>query len=115
MTRRNSAADRKRCFDDHAHGDPPRLRCHACGWEMDPRRDRWEAEHIIPLAIGGTELAPICSPCHLAKTRRDIGEIAKSKRVASRALGIARSAWPMPGSRASGWRKRMDGTVERRG
>lgn len=56
-----------------------------------------------------------CIPCHRAKTKRDVGAIAKAKRVEAKHLGITRpKSRPMPGTKASGFRKRMDGRVERR-
>jgi 5-methylcytosine-specific restriction endonuclease McrA len=59
--------------------------------------------------------AAICRTCHKAKTRQDVKKIAKSKRIQDRELGIKRkSSRPMPGSKASGFRIRMNRTVERR-
>jgi hypothetical protein len=52
--------------------------------------------------------------CHKVKTASDVSEIAKGKRMRERNLGIKRSARPMPGSRASGLKRKMDGSVERR-
>lgn len=78
-----------------------------------------EFDHAIPAAIGGgNDLAncvALCRRCHANKTRkRDVPQIAKSKRIAEKRAGVRKSKRPMPGSRASGWRKRMDGTTERR-
>lgn len=57
-----------------------------------------------------------CISCHRFKTRTfDIPAQAKSKRVQDKHLGITKpKGRPMPGTKASGLRKRMDGTVERR-
>lgn len=77
-------------------------------------------DHVIPLILGGenreTNLQLLCDECHAAKTRLDVKLKAKVARVRKRRLGIVapRKGRPMPGSRASGLRKRMDGTVERR-
>jgi 5-methylcytosine-specific restriction endonuclease McrA len=42
-------------------------------------------DHIIPCGRGGDNSAGngqyLCPPCHLAKTRRDVFEIARNKRV----------------------------------
>ena len=56
----------------------------------------------------------LCRPCHIAKTRTDIKHIAKSKRIIDKRIKARKpKGRPMPGTRASGVRKRMDGTVER--
>jgi hypothetical protein len=59
--------------------------------------------------------AAVCIPCHRHKTaKHDIPLAAKTLRQQDKFNGIRRSSRPLPGSKASGWRKRMDGTVERR-
>ena len=57
-----------------------------------------------------------CPTCHRWKTSHyDVPVLAKGKRVSDGYLGIKRQAGrPIPGSKASGIRKKMDGTVERR-
>jgi len=81
---------------------------------------KYHFDHVIPAAIGGdnslTNCAVLCLPCHLEKTtKRDIPIIAKSKRVSDLHLGIKlKKRRPMPGSKASGLKKRMNGTIERR-
>lgn len=59
--------------------------------------------------------AAVCKRCHSHKTRhRDIPLAAKTLRQQDKANGIKKAKGrPMPGTRASGIRKRMDGTVER--
>lgn len=55
-----------------------------------------------------------CPACHKWKTAHyDIPVLAKGKRVSDGYLGIKQSRNPLPGSRASGVRKRMSGKVER--
>ena len=58
----------------------------------------------------------VCQDHHRAKTHgHDRPKINKAKRLRERGEGIKRrKGRPMPGSKASGLRKRMDGTVERR-
>jgi 5-methylcytosine-specific restriction endonuclease McrA len=91
-------------------------RCYVCGQKL--RGDAWEAEHPQALALGGSDgiadLRPICRPCHKPKTADDKRAIEKCKRVRDRHIGAKRSRTPLPGSRASGWKRKMDGTVERR-
>jgi len=57
--------------------------------------------------------AAVCIRCHAVKTRtHDIPVAAKTLRQQDRANGVRRrSGKPMPGSKASGLKKRMDGTV----
>lgn len=90
--------------------------CHICGLPVNPVRDRWELDHVIALAAGGTDddgnLAPAHAKCHLDKTVKDVERIAKGKRVRAKHLGTkAPPARPMPGSRRSKWKKKVDGTV----
>ena len=77
-----------------------------------------EIDHRVALVNGGRNaefnLAPVHPKCHRAKTREDVAEKAATYRTQAHHLGIRKSRHPMPGSKASGWRKRMNGTVERR-
>ena len=80
----------------------------------------WDIDHILPLAMGGTNatenLQILCRPCHRSKTTQsDIPRIAKTKRLKARHLGArAPSARPIPGSRRSPWKRKLDGSVVRR-
>lgn len=85
----------------------------------------------------------LCVDCHKDKTKSDVKQIAKTKRQYNKDNGIktrrkasipsrpfpksnsslskgkgkSKHKWsssPMPGSKASGWKKNMDGTVSRR-
>lgn len=58
----------------------------------------------------------LCPPCHLHKTsHRDRPLIAKTNHQQDKARGITkRGKRPMPGSRASGWKKPMNGPAVRR-
>lgn len=90
--------------------------CHICGLPIYPVRDRYELDHIIALAAGGTDddenLAPAHARCHLAKTVSDVERIAKGKRVRAKHLGTQTpTARPIPGSRRSKWKRKFDGTV----
>lgn len=82
-------------------------------------KDRIVRDHIVPLADGGenreSNLQLITVETHKVKTGAEATERGKTRRIHERARGYERkSSRPMPGSRASGLRKRMDGTVERR-
>jgi len=91
--------------------------CEACTAKLMPGKIAYD--HILPDQLGGEptleNCACICSACHTAKTsRQDVPSIAKAKRVQQKHLLRKTSSRPLPGSKASGIRKRMDGTVERR-
>jgi len=95
--------------------------CHCCGYKIDGGREAWDVDHVIPLELGGDEtkgsdnLKPAHTKCHKAKTKTDIGHIAKGKRQTQRTLGIKRQPRQIvPGSKASIWKKKLDGTVVKR-
>ena len=74
-------------------------------------------EHWTPVAMGNDQ-KPDCGLCkgHAAeKTKRDIANIAKVKRIQKKARGETRKKKQIP-SRGfqKGLRKKMDGTVERK-
>lgn len=82
----------------------------------------WHVDHIDALENGGTNdpsnLQILCSWCHKPKTAQDHSKAAKMRAVAVSTY-LPRSqktpkGRPMMGTVRSGWRKRMDGTAERR-
>jgi 5-methylcytosine-specific restriction protein A len=90
--------------------------CHICELPVDPVHQRWELDHIIPLASGGKDdddnLSPAHAKCHLTKTIDDVGKIAKGKRMRAFHLGTkVPSQRIMPGSRRSKWKKKVSGEV----
>lgn len=94
-------------------------RCQAgCGRKLRPPADRWECDHIVALINGGenreSNLQVACSWCHGVKTARDVATKSKTAGAAKKHLGIHKAKHPLPGSRASGWRKPMNGKAERR-
>jgi 5-methylcytosine-specific restriction endonuclease McrA len=93
------------------------FRCHCCGRVIRPG-EYWQLDHVVALINGGqnreSNLRPICRDCCYAKTALDVAKKAKVARVRQKHYGLKKPKRPMPGSRASGFRKRMDGTVERR-
>lgn len=91
-------------------------RCEACALPL--QTGRFHYDHIIPDGLGGEPTLEncmvLCTACHGAKTAgADVPRIAKMKRQKAKHLGAKTTARPMPGSRASGMRKRMSGKVER--
>lgn len=79
----------------------------------------WELDHIIALANGGSHresnLAPILASEHKLKSKQDRKVQTRIFKAKRRHLGLRKAkSKPMPGSKASGWRRKMDGTWERR-
>lgn len=110
MTRRMSTTRRLRIFEA-AEG-----RCHICGAKIDGTKERWEAEHVIPLAAGGTDdddnIRPAHAKCHAGKTTKDRKTIAKVNRVRAKHHGAARPARnPIPGSKSSRWKRKVGGQI----
>lgn len=76
-------------------------------------------DHVNPDGNGGDNTlencACVCHTCHAYKTKNDVARIAKMKRQRDRNQGIKRRKGPpMPGSRDSVFKRKMDGSVERR-
>jgi 5-methylcytosine-specific restriction endonuclease McrA len=93
--------------------------CHLCNLKVVPGED-WDVSHEIPLEAGGkddeTNWLVAHRKCHRVHTATvDIPLIAKVKRVHQRHIGAKQSKSPLPGGRNSKWKKRMDGTVVKRG
>ena len=93
--------------------------CSDCSLKIDAGK-AWDIDHVLPLALGGTNepknLQILCKPCHRSKTTKaDIPAIAKTKRLKARHLGArSPSTRPIPGSKRSPWKHKMDGSVVRR-
>lgn len=74
-------------------------------------------EHLDPLSMGGTNdlsnRALVCKPCAKVKTSAEAPIRAKSNRIRDKHIGAMKTkSRPMLGTRASGLRKRWNGTVE---
>ncbi len=93
-------------------------KCRECGVKILPSMRR-VFDHICPDALKGLNdfdnCQLLCGGCHDIKTGEDKGMIAKADRQRNGHIGAkTRKGRPLAGTVASGWRKRMDGTVERR-
>lgn len=93
-------------------------KCAMCGCKIDAATGL-EFDHRIPLGLGGEDalenLEPLCIRDHRLKTKGDVTRIAKATRQHHANLGIkTRKGPPIAGSRDSGWKRKMDGTLVRR-
>jgi 5-methylcytosine-specific restriction protein A len=92
--------------------------CAKCTRKLEP--GKWACDHIVALINGGRHaednLQPLCvSPCHSQKTRADMAIKSIVYRKAASHVGIKlRKSRPMAGSRLSPFKRKMDGTIERR-
>ncbi len=112
MSRREFSAKVKVAAFQRANGH-----CEKCTAHLMP--GRFAYDHVLPDALGGEPVlencAVLCSACHGSKTASgDVPRIAKMKRQRAGHIGARTTSRPMPGSRASGLRKRMNGEVVRR-
>lgn len=107
MTRQEfSAKTRAQAFERQSG------RCTHCGVQLTP--GNVEYDHRITCEQGGDNSLencdPVCRNCHKGKTRSDATIAAKGRSVRRRAYGgTPRSA--VPGSRASRWKRKLDGTI----
>ena len=95
--------------------------CALCGGKIDGVRQRWIVEHMRALELGGEDsesnMAPVHEACAIAKTvgkNGDHARAAKAKRVKTKHLGIKKNKNPLPGSKGSKWKRKMDGSVVER-
>lgn len=95
--------------------------CCLCKHPIDGVREKWILEHVIPLELGGPDDEPNMGVAHKRcadeKTngkRGDHARAAKAKRAKRAHIGIKETKNPLPGSKGSKWKKKMDGSVVRR-
>lgn len=93
-------------------------RCYLSG-RVISTGDKWDCEHIIALANGGehreSNLAPALTEPHKDKTKKDRKTQSYIYKVKKRHLGLKKpKGRPLMGTKASGWKKKLDGTVIKR-
>lgn len=80
--------------------------------------ERWQLDHKVALINGGehreTNLQPMLVEHHKNKTADDVAQKSRTYRKRKRHYGLHKAMHVIPGSKASPFKKRMDGTVERR-
>lgn len=89
--------------------------CHLCQMKVVPGQE-WDVSHDIPLEAGGKDDQSnwfvAHRKCHRIQTATiDIPLISRVKRISQRHIGATQSKNPMPGSRNSKFKRKMDGTV----
>ena len=94
-------------------------KCEAPGCGKIIRAGHLRFEHLLPDGLGGEPTIENCGAwCDVCADKKTFTEdnprMTKADRVLRITYGLQRKKRPMPGSRASGLKKRMDGTVERR-
>lgn len=107
---------------------PPRVRlrvfeahggiCALTGRKITPS-DKWEVDHKTALINGGehreSNLQPVLQAAHREKTAVDVGLKAKADRVRKKHLGIHKPKATLPGSKASKFKRTIDGRTILRG
>jgi hypothetical protein len=107
-------------------GGPENVCCEGCGmrlggkpfdydhtvevWELPDELRREFRKHGVPAEYG--KLLGHC--CHAPKTARKAAERAKCNKVIKSVAKVKKPSRPMPGSRASGWKKTFNNGWERR-
>ena len=90
--------------------------CESCGARLYVGKFHYDHKRAAALYGKATleNCAVLCLSCHGEKTAtEDVPRIAAAKRQERKHIG-ARKPATIPGSRNWPWKKRMDGTVERR-
>lgn len=93
--------------------------CCICNTEIHASSgEKWIVEHLKPLWLGGaddeTNMGPAHERCAIQKTVGEAPVKAKNDRQRAAHLGIKKSGRPMVGSKASPWKRKMDGSVVKR-
>lgn len=103
----------RRVFDAHDG------RCHLTGRPINFLQDEWHLEHKVSLRAGGlnieSNLGPALVQPHRTKTARENSRGAKADRIREKLLGLHKTKRPIPGSRATPWKHRLDGKFGGRG
>ncbi len=92
-------------------------KCHRCTRKIGVG-EGWTLEHMTALVNGGenreSNLNITCDWCLPQKNREDIAIKARSYRIKKRHLGVKPKGRPIPGSKRSGFRRGVGGTVTKR-
>ncbi|MDJ0513100.1 MAG: HNH endonuclease signature motif containing protein [Methyloceanibacter sp.] len=92
-------------------------KCEECTRFLTP--GKFQYDHVLADGLGGKPTLEncrvLCDWCHgLKSANDDVPKMAKADRGRAKIMEGKKSKRPVPGSRGTKFRKRMDGTVERR-
>ena len=89
--------------------------CVLCERKIDGVRERWIAEHIRALELGGEDdfsnMGPAHQACALVKTQDDHRRAAQAKRQKIRHIGADLPKRPLPFGRTSPWKRTNSGRI----
>jgi HNH endonuclease len=89
--------------------------CVICHQKIDGVRERWIAEHIRALELGGPDelknMGPAHDACASTKTKDDHRRTAKAKRQKSQHIGARMPKRPLPFGKSSAWKKTISGQI----
>ncbi len=102
------------CINGDQKGVP---QCESCGNVL--RSGGIIYEHVQPDGLGGEPTLENCKVhcivcAHVKTVTEDNPRMQKADRILKASFGLKRKSRPMPGSRASGWKRKLNGQVERR-
>ena len=77
--------------------------------------EKWQLDHIIPLADGGehreSNLAPALDWAHREKTSAENKARAKTRAIKAKHFGMVKSKNPLPGGKQSKWKRKITGEI----
>ena len=87
-------------------------RCHLCEQRIQIGQ-KWDVEHVRPLALGGADdadnMRPAHKDCHATKTKADAASWSKAKRCAAKHNGIKKPrTWRKPPPGYNAWTRRIE-------
>ena len=104
-------------------GGPEYVQCEGCGLMLRGKKFhydhtvcewmRTEAKSARVITADDVKLLG-WDCCHKGKTSSEAGQRAHGNRLIEKAARARHSSQPIPGSRRSQWKRKMDGTLERR-
>lgn len=93
--------------------DKHNARCALTGVKLRP--GHIDFDHIIALANGGenreSNLQPVDRKAHKEKTKQDVAQKKKDRRVRAKHFGLNKPTSTLPGGKASKWKRKVSGEV----
>lgn len=121
MKRREFSRKIKAQIINRAMNEAGQIVCEGCGLVLGKKP--YQIDHTVPEGLRADDAAPLTADdgkllgqacCHAPKTKNDVRQIRKADRQRDKHTGAAKSKNPMPGSRASRWKRKMNGEVVER-